>query len=458
MFGAMMIFLALVMIIVSIRSGEVSNRLTTVRVAESLALFGTMLWGVTTSRKTEPCIGALRDGLIAGFVTDPTGTRRRRLRYLLGLFMVLCGFAVVTGIQAEEERMYQILLHQTATARVAAYLQTLRNGGKAGARLSAVLVGVALDKLSVEAFLERLMATKQPQIFAESAVFGDGSDWNLTELGLLGDVSVAVPVRVFDNGRHVRPDVHAEPMPATLLFVAGALLANGQGKVPADWDSVTTDNQIDDEKYLRLYERRLLPVLLYAQEESIRKGTHAIVTIPGLGCGMFAGPFRGQLGKRFEKALEKIMEKHAVLFSHLRCVYYDPYDEGENRQVLIGKTLFRVRPLRRGNEARPQLCPPAAYAESGDDFSDCDLYSIVAWDHVSWPGNDFYGGSRATDDGVKGAATDVMTAMTGLLGAYDAGRTMYLPPTPYHTWGEVIAERKLGLQVIGRVRIFPKPE
>lgn len=55
-----------------------------------------------------------------------------------------------------------------------------------------------------------------------------------------------------------------------------------------------------------------------------------------------------------------------------------------------------------GDAGKPQLCPPQRYAEHGDDFSHCQRFSVVAWDHVSWPGNDFYGGARATDDGRQG--------------------------------------------------------
>ena len=58
----------------------------------------------------------------------------------------------------------------------------------------------------------------------------------------------------------------------------------------------------------------------------------------------------------------------------------------------------------------------------GDDFSGCILFSIVAWDHVSWPGNDYFGGSRSTDDGVKAAATDSMAVLTGIEGHYDPHR------------------------------------
>ena len=35
----------------------------------------------------------------------------------------------------------------------------------------------------------------------------------------------------------------------------------------------------------------------------------------------------------------------------------------------------------------------------------------MAWDYVSWPGNDFYGDLRNTDDGVKAAATNSMEVM-----------------------------------------------
>ena len=93
---------------------------------------------------------------------------------------------------------------------------------------------------------------------------------------------------------------------------------------------------------------------------------------------------------------------------------------------------------------------PIAYAEKGDDFSGCTLYSIVAWDHVSWPGNDFYAGSRATDDGVKAAATSSMSVLTGVEGRYDSTRGKYLPPQPYSTWGAVVDERTRG----GRLRLW----
>ncbi|WP_420844333.1 hypothetical protein [Lamprobacter modestohalophilus] len=62
------------------------------------------------------------------------------------------------------------------------------------------------------------------------------------------------------------------------------------------------------------------------------------------------------------------------------------------------------------------------------------LFSIVAWDQVSWPGNDYWGGARMTDDEVKAAASDLMCAITGTEGADEARSSGYQPPAPCATW------------------------
>lgn len=64
---------------------------------------------------------------------------------------------------------------------------------------------------------------------------------------------------------------------------------------------------------------------------------------------------------------------------------------------------------------------------------------------MSGPGNDYFGGSRCTDDGVKAAATDSMAVLTGIKGAYDPKHGAYLPPVPYRTWDEVVRQNGLGL-------------
>lgn len=339
---------------------------------------------------------------------------------------------------------YAIIVPDETLARALDYLHALRTGqGQAGTYLNALLQGVDLRTITELELLGALFDTKRPQIFAESEVAGDGSDWNLTELGLLGDVSVAVPATIFDDGNHRAPTPHDPPFPGVLVFTPGALLRNGHGHTPADWNDVTTgDGQLSAEGFYGLYRRRLLPVLRYIND---RAGTprSALVTVPGIGGGQFAGPFHGHLGSRVQQVLERLLTEYGGSLPNLRCVYFDPYSECQNYRREIHGISFMVRPLRiPGNEAQSQLCRPTAYAEEGDDFSGCSLYSIVAWDHVSWPGNDFFAGSRATDDGVKAAATSSMSVLTGVKGRYDSARGKYLPTQPYSTWGAVVDDRR----------------
>ncbi|WP_430738962.1 hypothetical protein [Thiorhodovibrio winogradskyi] len=70
--------------------------------------------------------------------------------------------------------------------------------------------------------------------------------------------------------------------------------------------------------------------------------------------------------------------------------------------------------------------------------SNCRLYSLVAWDHVSWPGNDDWAGARVTEDGVKAAATDLMRVITTISGHYDRKTFSYRPPAPYANWEALV--------------------
>jgi hypothetical protein len=219
------------------------------------------------------------------------------------------------------------------------------------------------------------------------------------------------------------------------------------------------DGELSPEGYYSLYRRRLLPVFRYVNHHAAGPRS-AFVTIPGLGCGQFAGPFRGQLGAHLQTVLERFLTEHGASFPSLKAVYFDPYNECVNVRREIHGISFLVRPLTApGNEAKSQLCRPADYAEGSDDFSGCDLFSIVAWDHVSWPGNDFFIGSRATDDGVKAAATSSMSVLTGVEGTYNPGCGKYQPPKSYRNWKEVVEKgpSKRGLRLWNPAAVWPSP-
>jgi hypothetical protein len=350
---------------------------------------------------------------------------------------------------------YVTLAHPQTYRKAIDYLDRLKAGHKAGEHLHNRLRNIDLAPVTITEFIELLMRTKRPQIFAEDAIYGNGIDWNQEKLSILGDLSMVTPVTVYDNGKHRNPDLHESPFAATLIFTPGALLRNGHNITPVDWEEVTTNGSIDSEGYYRLYERRLLPGFIYANDRAKQNNKMALITFPGMGCGQFAGIFRGKLGIELKNTLVKFLQTHGRKFSQIKVVYYDPYQECENERVEIDGISFFVRPLMKGNANKPQLCLPQTYAEDGDDFTNMELFSFVAWDHVSWPGNDFYIGARSTDDGVKAAATNMMTVMTGIEGTYNPAIDRYCQPREYETWKEVVLKNKIQLEIANNLIVLP---
>lgn len=350
---------------------------------------------------------------------------------------------------------YRVLAHGKTYEKAHAYLRDLlTDSSSAGSYLQQGMEGMVIDELSVDEFIELIVRTKKPTIFAESSVNGNGLDWNQTELSILGDISIAVPVMVYDNGLHVRPKVHECPFAATLLYTPGALLRSGGNSTPADWDELVANDQIIYDAYYSLYERRLLPPILHANSVAAFRNKSAIITVPGLGCGQFAGIFHGTLGPLMKQVLVDLLDRHRRRFTHIKAIYFDPYRECTNERFDFDGVSLLVRPLTQGNEDRPQLCEPREYEEEDDNFSDCELFSIVAWDHVSWPGNDFYIGSRTTDDGVKAAATSSMAVITGIEGYYNVATNTYDPPAKYRNWSDVVSTDKLQIDVQNNLTVM----
>ena len=82
---------------------------------------------------------------------------------------------------------HTLIIPVETRTRLAEYLTLLQaNITSAGKRLRDHRAGTELAALTDSKFLDALLNTKPPRIFAESAVAGDGPDWSLTELGILG--------------------------------------------------------------------------------------------------------------------------------------------------------------------------------------------------------------------------------------------------------------------------------
>lgn len=339
---------------------------------------------------------------------------------------------------------YEILMSQITLEKILKYKEELQRNGieRAGAYFQKRLKdsGLSLEALTVAQFTDLLIQTKLPKIFAESAVKHDGSDWTLAEESILGDISVHMPVEIYNDGGHYNSfKSFQSKQTGHLAYVPGALLQTG-GDLTADMkEVVTADDHLDQAKLNALYERRLLPQLLQINAQAAASdGKKAAVTMPGIGTGQFAGAFWKIIKRAFREALMYVLTQHHEKLPHIEVVHYDPYEGDVLAEHTIGHINLRICPLTSPtDQAISQLNYPA-----GTSAETHLLTSFVAWDHFSWPGNDFWAGSRATDDGVKAASTDTMYKVTGIKGSYLSAMGAYLP-RGYQTWQELAADKRI---------------
>jgi hypothetical protein len=353
-------------------------------------------------------------------------------------------------------RDFELTISEESFKRIRAYKAALAANtsppGPPGRDMSRILKGKNLQTLSDEDFIQALIYAKHTCYFAENIKL-ETAPWNRTELALMGDIGISAQVKIFDDAQWGvnQAKTHSKEMTGTLLFMPGALLATDN----EDKAKIFPGGVFNDQAFYDLYERRLLPLLLDANNRSTLT-EKAFITMPGVGSGVFAGEGNGPLiKKKYREVIAQILEKHGSKLQNIAGVYYDPFDSLAPSEQTIKGTGIKLLTKPSQNlaaDARSQLCPCEAY---GAEFATCKLFSVVAWDHVSWPGNDFYkGNARQTDDGVKGAATNITAVMTGIEGRYDPARKKYLPPEGYYDWNQVIERNRLSLNVAGKIAVY----
>lgn len=356
----------------------------------------------------------------------------------------------VTGTDSFEdlELKYKILIHGDAIKRIEKYKMRLNdNISLSGHRLRAQLKKKPLNDLTTLEFIESLLATKVPRVFAERQSYGSSEEWSPEDARVLGDMSVVMPVKVFDNGQCVKPKVHSPPFDAYLMYTPGALFIKGCG---VDYPQVVGNGNFDDKKYFELYERRLLPSLRFASDEAGLKGTKAIVTVPGIGCGCFSGPFANDLPSKFDVVLRKLLEKYVAQLPNISLVYFGVYS---TESVKDSQYYGNIRYMRIGSSCPEYLNLLESPAEFGKDYKDHVLFSFVAWDHVSFPGNDFFDHYREKD-GVKAASTSSMTSLLGVEGEYHVNEYKYLPKHyPDMLWSNVAQKARI-VPTEGRLHVL----
>ncbi|XP_028969188.1 uncharacterized protein LOC114828627 [Galendromus occidentalis] len=350
---------------------------------------------------------------------------------------------------------YEILLRADVLQSLSDYRDALlRKSAEAGSHFGKLLKEKQLEDLSTESMLELLLQTKKPLFFAKRSLKGDGSDWTPAEVRILGNVCLGVEVTVFDNGCWKPKDAefktHAVPFTAHLVFVPGPLLT---GSRSPDYTDLVEGERLNSSKYFELMKRRLEPAFDFINSKSSQE-RKALVVIPGIGCGLFGGKFTKELPSILEETIARILHQNHQRWLYIKCTTFVPFD-GEMKSTSIGKISYRVRPHLK--HKTPMLSETKEFEEGSDDFSKDHLFKLVAWDHFSYPGNNFFRCKRQTDDGVSAAATDCMARVLGVYGHYD-GRGRYMPPKQYESWESVVKANHILLEVKENLRITPNVE
>ena len=284
--------------------------------------------------------------------------------------------------------------------------------------------------------ITNLLKIKEITFFAESDIKNNLTDQEMLNLWYLGDLCVSYNnVLIYDDGAHVSPKIHDQPFNANLHFVPGLLLRNDNKRELLDSDVLDENLNIIIDKFISRFYHKLYPIFKSIDLNDER----SIITIPSIGCGQFSGEYHN-LQFYLYKAIKYILDIHK--FENINAIVFDGFDKVQSDEIIINGTKLISSPVVICDIQ--QLSLPSIWG-----YDDCKLNSIVAWDHGSWPGNDFYLHSRFTDDGVKAASSNIMTIITGVDGKYCRSTNRYLPENK-QTWYDIAKQSKLVFDNIER--------
>ncbi len=345
-----------------------------------------------------------------------------------------------------QDRILKIVSDQYLRAKLIDYLYDIeRNPKLMGKKLSRYLIRIKKDvkDLTPTDLHQYILRTKEPVIFAEQHVKGDGSDWNVTELEILGDTSFITEVKAYDNGASgtdnsaLKLKQYKEHLPTQFLIsVSGPIFKRGT----ADYKEVVdSDGNIDYAKYYKKIEELLLSTLLAQNEICSEQDLHGIVTLPGIGCGEFADEFRGIMGIYLNAAIKDLLKNHHKSLGAIKGIMFDPFAECKGEICDFGDIKYVVAPSGMGEggntdhhlmvDGKKMYLSQLADSEERASFfkaigldiepEEVLCISFDAADKCSQQGNDAIAGYRTTDEGRKASATDVMGVHSRVEGYYD---------------------------------------
>jgi hypothetical protein len=312
---------------------------------------------------------------------------------------------------------YRFTVSADTFEQVKAYLSRVKlDINEAGLLLRKALKGVNLKTLTPEKFIQYIINTKKPKNFAEvilaSPECRKASGYSDSDLEILACIGTVMPSYAHNNGGHYKTfKNYAIPLPCLMGYVSAPLFTQDKGSL--DDAMLSHHLVVDTTHYNREIEKRLLPILIEMNSQASAFGKKLKVTIPGLGCGLFAGPY-GDQGNRsiysdLNHALKELIKNHAAELTHIEGIYFDTYMgviEAESMDISGIKYQCVASSRQSGEQTQLEL-----NAEERQN-SEIMLGTIVAADLLSWAGNDMWANSRATDEGVKGGSTLTLVQIT----------------------------------------------
>ncbi|CAK8163574.1 hypothetical protein CAXC1_80032 [Candidatus Xenohaliotis californiensis] len=136
-----------------------------------------------------------------------------------------------------------------------------------------------------------------------------------------------ITVKDLTTINHKRPCVALEEKNRMNIDLVLALLSNMEDTRHTDTKLAKEDGDLDKEGYIKLAKSRLLPMLQSINHSAGEKGKKALVNIPGIGAGIFAGD------RKRENSIKELLAKKVIPellqennFPNIRMVIFDPFD------------------------------------------------------------------------------------------------------------------------------------
>lgn len=189
----------------------------------------------------------------------------------------------------------------------------------------------ALKKIQdTDELLDLIVKTKGLQSiekkYAETQSNYDGGNFNQQEFEILSRINTFIEGNeAYDNGAKEPGAPYDKPMPIDLFITNGMVLKGVANTV--DFQEISKCKAEKEKTYFiknNLVER-LLPGFLYANNKAIKSGQKTVITIPGIGCGEFAGEYKKFAYKALQAAIAEILEKNPNLENGIESVIFDTW-------------------------------------------------------------------------------------------------------------------------------------